>query len=653
MAGCAAATEKPGVNATPGYRRQPNAVALALVAGLGGLLVAGVLGGAAGLVAGAAASVRARRVLLGAALALVATAAFSVLEQPLTDDALYDFPLTHTDAEFFAKLAATLLLAGLLGSFARDRGADRTRAPHTASVDSREPESRATVSVPMSKIAGIAAAALIAALALWLIGDRRWAGAAPAVAVTIVGVTLLIAAFGRLRPQAHGRFLPFASPGVLVDRLRHEHTHMLSGSIWLLAATLVVSLGSFLFWLLVTQRAPAEDVGRAAALFSASLFVCYLTSLGLPVAVSRYAPDRSQGSATLFAWSLVLTIGSSLVGVLAFAAFAPESIRDALGSSRPGLAWLAVLLLVAGISISILVDIRLMALRRWPTVFLRSLLIAVLRLPFVLWVPDAGSAFYVYVVAAGGFALTGLAFLWLLVRQDGFRLRPLPTVAGRAARFAGVNYLGQLAVQAPLFAVPFVVLVQVAAVENARFYLSWGVMSVVYIGVTMIGQALLVEGGRGGADDRRQGTVALGAGLAVATSATILSLGLGPLLAVMYGPSYGPVSTLLPILVAGTIPFAVTTTVLTMARIREHSSATIAVAIAFAGAVLVPTVLLTASHGILGAAWGWALGNALVALVALLVSGLVAHQHGTRAVAGTPAPFLVPVPRRQRAGRRN
>jgi O-antigen/teichoic acid export membrane protein len=146
------------------------------------------------------------------------------------------------------------------------------------------------------------------------------------------------------------------------------------------------------------------------------------------------------------------------------------------------------------------------------------------------------------------------------------------------------------------------------------------VMSVVYISIQMIGQALLVEGGRGGADHRRQAVVALGAGLAVAASATLLSLGLGPLLARLYGPSYGPVGTLLPLLVAGTIPFCVTMMLLTTARVREHSSATIAVAVAFAAAVLVSTALLTARHGALGAAWGWTVGNTIAAVLALLAS---------------------------------
>ncbi len=417
---------------------------------------------------------------------------------------------------------------------------------------------------------------------------------------------------------------------------------MLSGSAWLLGATLVVSFGSFVFWLLIARDVSAGEVGRATALFSATTFVCYLTSLGLPVAISRYASDRNRDSATIFTWSVLLTVAASLIGVGAFAAVAPESIRRGLASLPAEVAWPVVFLLVAGLSISLLVDIRLMALRRWSLVFWRAVLIATIRLPFLLWVPQHGGAFHIYAVAVGGFGVTAVAFLVPLARDDGFRLGPLPKRTNRAARYAGVNYLGQLALQAPFFGVPFIVLVHVDAVENARFYLSWGVLTVVYICVQMIGQALLVEGGRGGADHRRQASVAMGAGLAVTTVATILSLGIGPLLARLYGPDYGPVATLLPILMAGTIPFAVTMTMLTTARIREHSGSTIAMALALAVAVLIPTILLTTRDGALGAAWGWTIGNTIAAVLAILASRVRDRRMQDHADPGSLASSLEP-----------
>ena len=127
-------------------------------------------------------------------------------------------------------------------------------------------------------------------------------------------------------------------------------------------------------------------------------------------------------------------------------------------------------------------------------------------------------------------------------------------------------------------------------------------------------------------------------------SATVLSVGLGPLFAGLYGPSYGPIATLLPILVAGTIPFAATMTLLTTARVREHSYSTIAVAVVFAAGVLVPTALLTARHGAVGAAWGWTMGNAIAAVLALLASRLLERR---RTGAGAAQRRLPPHPSRR------
>ena len=183
---------------------------------------------------------------------------------------------------------------------------------------------------------------------------------------------------------------------------------------------------------------------------------------------------------------------------------------------------------------------------------------------------------------------------------------------------------------APYFVVPLIVLAEVDAVENAQFYVSWGVMSVVYFGVQMIAQALLVEGGRDGADHRQQVIVTLGASLVLTSVATLSSLLLGSVVADLYGPDYSSVSTLLPLLVAGTIPFGITTTLLTHSRIRERTAGTIAVTAGFAASVLVPTALLTCEHGALGAASGWMVGNTLAAIVAVLATVLIRSTSARR-----------------------
>ncbi|MGH2993118.1 MAG: hypothetical protein ACRDL1_06245, partial [Solirubrobacterales bacterium] len=113
---------------------------------------------------------------MAAAAALVATAAFTVLEQPLAEASIPNFPVSHPAAELFARLAAVLLLAGLAGTLALERRSERTRLPRTLSTNSSPMRPRPTPRLPISTIAAIVAAAVLAALTLWLIGDRRWEG---------------------------------------------------------------------------------------------------------------------------------------------------------------------------------------------------------------------------------------------------------------------------------------------------------------------------------------------------------------------------------------------------------------------------------------------------------------------------------------------
>jgi O-antigen/teichoic acid export membrane protein len=598
-------------------------VALVALVVLGGALFAGLLGVVAGAVAGLIAALRPRLAVIACAVALVVTAVFTLVEQPLTVEGIAGFPVNRPLASAASAVAGVLLL-GVVAAAALNRGEMDTERLEPQSPPVGAPPRRLRPSSSARWLSAVvdavpwAVAGLAGSFLLSQVGDRRWEPLVPA-ALLATGVAVTVVAGVRVRAAVgsgpSGRSERRRGTGVFPSFYR-SHVHLLGGSVWLLATTLTVSVGSFIFWVLVAQRVPADDVGRATALFSATLFITYATSLGLPIAVGRYASAKTRGAAVLFTWSLVLTVASSVVGVLLFAVLAPTSIREGLDNGPVLVGWFVVFLSVAGQSVAVLVDVRLMALRRWSTVFLRSLLIAVLRLPFLLWLPSDGVAFYVYAVAIGGFAVTGVLFLLPLAREDGLPLLPLPATANRAARFAAVNYLGQLAVQAPYFAVPLLVLTAVDAVENAQFYVSWGVMSVVYVGVQMIAQVLLVEGGRDGADHRQQVVVTLGASLSLTTVATLASLLLGSVIADLYGPDFDSVSTFLPLLVAGTIPFSITTTLLTHSRIRERAVATVIVTAGFAASVLIPTSLLIREHGALGAAWGWTIGNTVAALIA-------------------------------------
>ena len=59
-------------------------------------------------------------------------------------------------------------------------------------------------------------------------------------------------------------------------------------------------------------------------------------------------------------------------------------------------------------------------------------------------------------------------------------------------------WLSQLALQAPFFALPVIVLLNVDPARNASFYVAWSIMSVVFIGCLSISQVVLERAKVGG-----------------------------------------------------------------------------------------------------------------------------------------------------------
>jgi hypothetical protein len=161
-----------------------------LLVGLGGLFIGGPVGGAVGFLAGYGVVVRGvRLVFLAAALALLATAGFTLIEAPLDDFHIRSFPSDHPLAEVTAKVGAVLVLAGLTWLFARR---DRTKT----SGDTR------LVRTPA--VAPLLVAILIAGLVLWRIGDQRWQSAGLVLAIMMI-VLVVVVVFAQRRSFLRGR----------------------------------------------------------------------------------------------------------------------------------------------------------------------------------------------------------------------------------------------------------------------------------------------------------------------------------------------------------------------------------------------------------------------------------------------------------------
>ena len=397
------------------------------------------------------------------------------------------------------------------------------------------------------------------------------------------------------------------------------HRHLLTGSLALVLTAGVQAVSGALFWLIAARVDDQTDVGHATALFTSVLFVSFLAGLGQPVAAARYAAGRTRADHVLYAWGAAATAVAAAVFsvgyLLVVSPPAIEELRDWHGAAGPAL----FVVLCSGTALSLLLDVRLMTQRRWGLVLARAAVVGFARFPLLLIPMEQNRSVWLLVVAALPAALSGFLGTAWLPKVTGHRhvFGPKPAAAAAWARYSLVNWASTITYQAPTFAMPVIVLVNVSADDNASFYVAWGVAALACYVPTAIGQALLAEGGRDGAQLRAQVRLAIVvAGGLMVIGAVVATLG-RELLVTLYGDDYQEAADILPPLVFAAIPWAVTSVYLTEARVRHRSAATVLITVVLSTAILVPALVLVPEDGIEGAAAAFLFGNIVAAFVAL------------------------------------
>lgn len=394
------------------------------------------------------------------------------------------------------------------------------------------------------------------------------------------------------------------------------------GSALIAASVIVNALGGFVFWLVAARLDAEVDFGRATALFSTVLFVNFATSLGLPVALARYAPDRSVTSQRLFNLGLLVTAASSALGsAIALLLLPPDVVEPLWYWGRP-IGWLLFALISTGMSIAVLSEVRLMAMRLWGIVLLRVLVVSVIRLPLLWWRPISDDGLWLFLVVAGIPALSGLVTGALLARHEHrWALLPVPAQVRPATRYAAVNYVGLLALQAPQFALPLIVAVSVSATTMASFYVAFSIVSVFFLVPYTLGQVVLVEGGKDERDPMTQVVLGLVLAVGVMGVATLVVVAAPWLVTLLYGEDFSLAAELLPWFFVAAVPWAITSILLSRARLEERGWAVLAITGTLAVTTLVPAIVLIPRIGVDGAAVAWVAGNLAAAVVAVATSG--------------------------------
>ncbi|MGA9276652.1 lipopolysaccharide biosynthesis protein [Ilumatobacter sp.] len=406
-------------------------------------------------------------------------------------------------------------------------------------------------------------------------------------------------------------------------------SRLFRGTTAMLFSVVAMGLGGLAFNAFAARYVSVEELGVQASLFFWITLINQLTSMGLPVLVARLdlAPTQREASGMLL-WSFLVTIGSSIIGTIIFAVVAGPQLRsatyDALTIWGPAVGVGLMAAVVAGLSLVLLVEIRLVALGLGKFVVLRAVVVNVVRCIMVLVPALRGSPLALLMLNTGVNAASGVLCAVLLARDAwrrvGARLTTHLSNVIPEARFAGVNWIGTMAVQGPV--VGFPVMANLTAAENGAFYLAWLIMAVVFVVPVTMSHVIVIEGSANAANRRTAlvrgllwslaltGTIAAGA-FALAEPSTNL----------LFGAGYDTTVEVLPILLAAGLPWSVTTMLLARARVDGDGPATALITAGF-GIFAVMAGLWFTREDPVSSARAW-FGANLAAAVAAGVSTIV------------------------------
>jgi O-antigen/teichoic acid export membrane protein len=294
-------------------------------------------------------------------------------------------------------------------------------------------------------------------------------------------------------------------------------------------------------------------------------------------------------------------------------------------------------LVSVGAAVALLVDARLMTARRWRWVFGRLVAVGALRIPLLAVPAPFDPALWLFLIMAAPIAVSGVVGLWVLHRDEGLRLRlrPRPRSTRAAVHYSTVSYVSHLALSAPQFALPVIVLVNVDAVANANFFVAWSIAAVAFILPVTIGRVLLAEGSRTEQLLEAHTMTAFRLGVALMAIAAAGAFLLRPLMVVAYGSDYHPAARILPALVLGGIPWSITAIALGRARVRHDHVGTVAMTATLAVTIIGAAIVEVPSAGLDGVVKAWLVGTVASAVVAGFVSVRRGPVEGT-ATAGGP-----------------
>ncbi|MFT4163885.1 MAG: lipopolysaccharide biosynthesis protein [Microlunatus sp.] len=379
--------------------------------------------------------------------------------------------------------------------------------------------------------------------------------------------------------------------------------------LYLNSAALVLNTGinaafGLVFWTVAARHFAAGDIGIVTATTSLAGVLGTIGCLGLPNALIRYMSRAGRSVRKLLLLSLVITQTLTLIvsSAVALTALAPPAVH-----ALPG-GFIAVLLFMQTTAASMILDASMMAMRHAEYIALKNAFVGVVRLVvlFAVLAPDTPVESLLWIQTGTAAAGSGAAVVFLLTRLIPSMASQAAPRLGGLARYSGSNLLAMTVGILPASVTPSIVLHYGDAAAAAYFSFCIMLIGLLNIFASSISQSMFAEASYGRHPNQllRQATRSLVVVLLPAVGVAILAAPLGLWL---FGAEYKDQATLaLRVMVLGCIPSGISYLIDASVNGRGDGRGYFLLNLQNSILVLVFVALGAHSHGINGAAVGWA-----------------------------------------------
>lgn len=255
-------------------------------------------------------------------------------------------------------------------------------------------------------------------------------------------------------------------------------------------SSLVTAIIGFFFWMFAGRIYPKEDVGLAIALISSANLIVLISRLGLDQSIIRFFPDGNKkgifGIALLVSTSIVLIFG--IIFIIGIDFWSPE-----LRFIRANVYYYFLFLITS--SMLILAGYAFMAIRRAEYTFIQNIFTSprlLLIFPLVLI-----GALGIFISITISFCLAIIISIVFLIKKNILPPRLDIEFLKRSFQFSISNYIANLLTAAPVMIFPIMILNILGAENAADYYISFAIVSLLFIIPQAYSLSLFVEGSHG------------------------------------------------------------------------------------------------------------------------------------------------------------